>query len=159
MEWPHGTSPVVVARRVLEELGISESQRRIFISYKREDGLLAAEQLFDHVGKHGSVPSLIGSLSRRGRTFRRPSPTHLRTSRSCCFLRHPAHMSPWVFYEVDYTLSHGMGIHIVTWPGRPAKIPGSDGLARQSLQEAGSSEAEGLRRAYAGGTRPRCGRG
>lgn len=36
-----------IARVILEELGIEERQRKVFISHKRQDGLLMAEQLHD----------------------------------------------------------------------------------------------------------------
>ena len=34
-----------------------------------------------------------------------------------------AHASDWVFLEIDYALSHTMGILIVQWPGDPEPLP------------------------------------
>jgi hypothetical protein len=42
---------------LLEELGIEDKQRRVFISHKRDDGLGAAEQLHDRLMHHGFVHS------------------------------------------------------------------------------------------------------
>ena len=44
-----------------------------------------------------------------------------------------ANTSDWVFDEVDYALSHTMGILIVSWPGEPVPVPGSHGLPRLEL--------------------------
>lgn len=44
-----------------------------------------------------------------------------------------AHTSEWVFDEVDYALSHQMGILILQWPGDPQNVPGSNRLPRLTL--------------------------
>ncbi len=44
--------------------------------------------------------------------------------------------SHWVFYEVEYALSHAMGIAIVRWPGKVPELPGTSGLPRVQLEAA-----------------------
>jgi hypothetical protein len=47
-----------------------------------------------------------------------------------------AHSSDWVFDEVDYALSHAMGMVIAAWPGDVAPVPGSIGMRRFALAPA-----------------------
>ena len=46
-----------------------------------------------------------------------------------------AHLSDWVYDEIDYALAHSMGLLILQWPNGPTPIPGSLGLPRISLSE------------------------
>jgi hypothetical protein len=136
-EWrgPEGASRL--ARLVLEELGIEERQRRVFISHKREDGLLAAERLFEHLAKHGFDPFIDRFDIRGGADVQASIGDALEKHAFLLLLETPlAHSSEWVYDEVDYALSHAMGLHIVTWPGSPREVPGSSRLPRQYLTSA-----------------------
>lgn len=79
---------------LLEELGIEDKQRRVFISHKRDDGLAAAEQLHDRLTHHGFIPFIDRFAIRRRRVSKRPSPTRLRTMLSFCYSRPRWHTRP-----------------------------------------------------------------
>jgi len=136
-EWVGGDAPQRLARLLLEELGIEERQRSVFISHKREDGLLAAEQLHEHLSKHGFDPFIDRFDIRTGIDVQATIADALEARAFLLLLETPlAHTSEYVFDEVDYALSHTIGLHIVTWPGGPTEVPGSSRLPRQQLTPA-----------------------
>ena len=55
-EWSGSSASTRLARKLLEELGIEDRRRRVFISHKRDDGLAAAEQLHDFLSHYGFEP-------------------------------------------------------------------------------------------------------
>lgn len=143
--WDGPKAATRLARLLLEELGIEEQQRSVFISHKREDGLLAAEQLYDHLSKNGFEPFIDRFDIRIGADVQATIADALEARAFIVLLETPlAHTSEWVYDEVDYALSHTMGIHIVTWPGNPQAIPGSARLPRQFLTTADLMTSKGF---------------
>ena len=135
--WNDSEGTKRLVRLLLEQLGIEDSQRRVFISHKREDGLGAAEQVHDRLTHHGFVPFIDRFAIRSGERVQDAIADALERHAFLLLLETPeAHESPWVFDEVDYALSHAMGILIVSWPDGPAPVPGSIGLPRYSLTAA-----------------------
>lgn len=133
-EWS-GDEPALRLTRVLfEELGIEEGQRRVFISHRRSDGLAAAEQLHDALTHVRFDPFIDRFAIRPGESVQERIADALEQFAFILLLETPeAHESDWVFDEVDYALSHTMGIAIVCWPDRPTPVPGSHGLPRLHL--------------------------
>lgn len=134
--WSGEDPEVRLARFVLEQLGIEESKRKVFISYKREDGLMAAEQLRDLLSKARFEPFIDRFNIRPGEDVQATIGDELEKHAFMLLLETPlAHSSDWVYDEVDYALSHAMGITIVRWPGNPPEVPGSVGLPRVQLAD------------------------
>ena len=134
VEWSGEDPAVRVARILLEELGIEDRQRRVFISHKREDGLGAAEQLHDVLSHHGFQPFIDRFAIRPGERVQDYIADALEDHAFLLVLETElAHRSAWVYDEVDYALSHAMGILIVQWPGDPPPVPGSPRLPRIAL--------------------------
>lgn len=134
--WSHSDGGRGLARRVLEELGIEEKQRRVFISHKREDGLGAAEQLHDALSHVRFSPFIDRFAIGGGDRVQEVIADALEDHAFLLLLEtHLAHASDWVFDEVDYALSHTMGILILQWPGDPRPVPGSNNLPRFRLAE------------------------
>jgi hypothetical protein len=132
--WDDAESARRLSRVLLEELGIEDRQRRVFISHKREDGLGAAEQLHDRLTHHGFVPFIDRFAIRSGERVQDTIADALEDHAFLLLLETPeAHASEWVFDEVDYALSHTMGTLILQWPGDPAPVPGSIRLPRLRL--------------------------
>ncbi len=122
---------------LLEELGIEDKQRRVFISHKRDDGLGAAEQLHDRLTHHGFVPFIDRFAIRSAARVQETIADALEDHAFLLLLETPlAHTSDWVFDEVDYALSHTMGTLILRWPNDPEPVPGSKGLGREQLTAA-----------------------
>lgn len=133
-EWGGEDPAARLARTLLEELGIEDRRRRVFISHKRDDGLGAAEQLHDALARARFVPFIDRFSIRQGYDVQEVIADALEEHAFLLLLETPhAHASRWVFDEVDYALSHAMGTLIVTWPGDPTPVPGSQGLPRVPL--------------------------
>jgi TIR domain len=133
-EWSGSDPARRLARILLELLGIEDRQRRVFISHKRGDGLWAAEQLHDELSHQRFLPFIDRFAIREGQRFQDEIADALEDHAFLLLLETPdAHDSVWVFDEVEYALSHGMGILIVQWPGEPEPVPGSHGLPRLAL--------------------------
>lgn len=133
-EWS-GTEPAKrLTRILLEELGIEDRDRRVFISHKRSDGLGAAEQLHDALSHSRFVPFIDRFAIPHGGDVQEHIADALEQYAFLLLLETPeAHLSDWVFDEVDYALSHTMGTLIVQWPGDPTPLPGSNGIPRIAL--------------------------
>ncbi|MGE3961942.1 MAG: TIR domain-containing protein [Dehalococcoidia bacterium] len=131
IDWSRG--PAHAARAVLEEIGVSDHHRRVFVSHRRSDGALAAEQAHDALS-HLRFDPFIDRYSIR------PSDDHqariaeaLEEFTFLLLLETPdASESTYVFYEVDYAMSRAMGIYIITWPGADP-TPGTTSLRRRTL--------------------------
>lgn len=136
-EWRGSQSAQGLARLLLEDLGIEDEQRRVFISHKREDGLGAAEQLHDYLSHSGFSPFIDRFAVRAGAPVQATIADALEDNAFLLLLETPlAHTSDWVFDEVDYALSHTMGTLILQWPDNPPPVPGSIGVPRLSLSDA-----------------------
>jgi hypothetical protein len=136
-EWT-GTDPSRrLARKVLEELGVEDRRRRVFISHKRDDGLAVAEQLHDFLSHHGFEPFIDRFGVGLGRDVQNEIADALEDCAFLLLIETPlAAGSEWAFWEVDYALSHQMGMHILTWPGDVPELPGTNRLLRQRLNPA-----------------------
>lgn len=122
-----------LARVVLEELGIEDRQRRVFISHRRTDGLLMAEQLHDELSHCRFKPFVDRFAIAPGEDVQTTIADALEGFAFLLLLESPdASDSEWVFYEVQYALSHYMGLCIVTFPGAP-EVPATQGLPRVQL--------------------------
>ena len=142
--WSGQDSAERLARKVLEELGIEDRQRRAFISHRREDGLAAAEQLHEGLSQNGFHPFIDRFHITPGRNVQAEIADQLEDCALLLLIETPsAHGSEWVFDEVDYALSHQLGIHIVSWPGEVTALPGTIGLPRQRLEESDLTSLKG----------------
>lgn len=136
-EWSGLEPSVRLARRLLEELGVEDRRRRVFISHKREDGMAAAQQLHDILSHHGFDPFIDRFGVGLGRDVQNEIADALEDCAFLLLLETPlAHESEWVYDEVEYAQSHQMGMHIVTWPGDPTELPGTNRWPRQRLDVA-----------------------
>ena len=125
-----------LARLLLEELGIEDSQRRVFISHKREDGLGVAEQLHDRLGQQRFEPFIDRFAIPVGEPMQERIADALEDYAFLLLVETPlAHQSRWVFDEVEYALTHSMGIMILSWPGGPTPVPGSRRMGRFTLSD------------------------
>lgn len=132
-----GTEPQrTLARVLLEELGIEDSVRRVFLSHKREDGLGAAEQLHDELSQHRFCPFIDRFALRSGVHVQEHIADALEEYAFLVLLETPqAHLSDWVYDEIEYALVHTMGSLIIEWPNNPTPIPATRGLPRFVLTE------------------------
>jgi hypothetical protein len=127
---------VAVARMLLRELGIEDRELRVFISHKREDGLWAAEQMYDELAHRAYMPFIDRFAIGPARDVQADIADALEDYAFLLLLETPlAYDSDWVFDEVDYALVRTMPIVIVSWPGDVRAVPGSAGLPRVKLDD------------------------
>lgn len=133
--WEEPGAAARLARLLFEELGVEDRQRRVFISHRREDALLMAEQLHDSLAHSHFVPFVDRFHIAAGEEVQQRIEETLEDFAFLLLVESPrAHESDWVFFELEYALAHHMGIHIVRWPGNFPPIPGSQRLPRQQLE-------------------------
>jgi hypothetical protein len=135
-EWSGDAPERRLAHVILEELGIEDRERRVFLSHKRSDGLGAAEQLHDELTHNRFVPF----IDRFSIPFGADVQAHIADAlEDFAFLlvleTQEAYLSDWVFDEVDYALSHTMGMLVVQWPDVITEIPGTQGVPRIMLAD------------------------
>jgi hypothetical protein len=144
VEWSGSEPAAKLARTVLEELGIEEPTRRVFISHRRSDALQTAEQLHDALSHRSFDPFIDRFAIRPGAVVQQQIVDAIEDFAFLLLLESPdAHQSEWVLQEVDYALSHTMGLLIVQWPGTVVPLPGTKDLPRTKLGAA-DFEADGI---------------
>lgn len=133
-EWT-GINPAQrLAHITLQQLGIEERDRRIFISHRRNDGSAVAEQLFDELSHRGFEPFVDRFNIRQGEDVQKKITNVLDDCAFLLLLETPeASDSEWVQYEVYYALAHHMGILILQWPQNPQQIPATSEFERYVL--------------------------
>lgn len=132
--WDGGVE--AIGRLCLRETGLHESTRGVFISHRRLDGLLAAEQLFEAFAKAGWTPFVDRFGIDAGTDVQQRIDEALEESAFLLLLETPsASSSPWVQHEVLYALERHLGIAIVSIPGAP-EFPATGDLPRHELANA-----------------------
>lgn len=121
-----------LARRVLMELGLTEKERRAFISYRRTDGVGMADQFFEELSKRKFTVFLDRFDVEAGRDFQHEIKESLEEIAFLLVVEPPdAYQSKWICEdEVNYALRHHMAILIITWPSTQIPIPNTEGLPR-----------------------------
>ncbi len=118
---------------ILPELGLTEKERKVFISYRRSDGLGMADQLFDILSRRGFTVFMDLYDIESGRDVQREITEYLEDIAFILVIESPkAHHSKWIYKEVNYALKHHMGVLIVRWPSA-TQIPNTEDLPRRNL--------------------------
>jgi hypothetical protein len=134
-EWSGPEPERRLAQILLEELGIEDRERRVFLSHKRSDGLGSAEQIHDELTHNRFLPFIDRFAIPPGADVQGHIADALENYAFLLVLETPeAYLSDWVFDEVDYALSHTMGTLILQWPGAITEIPGTQGVPRIRLK-------------------------
>jgi hypothetical protein len=128
---------------VVRALGLTEEGRRIFLSYRRTDTSILAEQLHTALTQHGFDVFLDRFGVKIGDNFQRRIDIELSNKAFVLILESQnVNDSPWVHHEITYALANGLAILGVALPGLPATslVRTLDGSARYRLVE---SEMDG----------------
>lgn len=127
-------SRTAVAHFLFRQLGITERQRRVFISYRRTDAYGMAVQLFERLHARGFQPFLdLFSIQ--------PAvPVQAEIEQAMCdfafllLLESPdAATSQWVQSEVDYARKERLGLLRLSWCDPNAGIPNAAGFPTKRL--------------------------
>jgi hypothetical protein len=109
-----------VSHYVLAALGLAESERQLFISYRRSDAALIAEALWHRLSERRFDVFLDRFSVPPGVDFQRQLQRELADKAFVVVIESPAAAaSPWVEYEVSYALTHQIGVMALTLPTVP----------------------------------------
>lgn len=135
--WSGAFAAEELARLILRELGLTERERKVFISYLRSDGLGIADQLFEELSKRKFTVFLDRFDVDAGRDFQHEIRESLEEIAFLLVIESPdAYQSRWICEdEVNYALRHHMAIFIITWPSTQISIPNTEGLPRIYLND------------------------
>lgn len=120
-QWRAGESAELLASEILRLVGLCEDDRRIFLSYRRTDGMALAEQLrqalidarWDVFLDRFSVPPAVDFQARLDR--------ELADKAFVLLVESPdASGSEWVDHEISFALRHRMGLMGLTLPSTTA---------------------------------------
>jgi hypothetical protein len=136
-KWVDRSAGVDLASLILRELGITESRRQVFVSYRRSDASSLSEQIFDALSRRGfDVLFDRFDVAPGERVQTRIRDALEDVSFVLLIESQEAHNSNWVFWEVQYALKHHMGLLIVTLPSTLHRVAGTDDLPREYISNA-----------------------
>lgn len=128
LRWAGPTPALRVSMHALRSLGLAEHQRRVFISYRRDESLHMGEQLWDTLSKHGFQVFLDRFGVEPGADFQQRLYEALDDKSFLLLIESPhAKDSQWVDEEVQYARKRNMGLAVLTWPqtvARNSLMPG-----------------------------------
>ena len=128
LEWPEAPPEAPAAPPVLDILrfaGLSESDRRVFISYKRSEASAVAEQLLDALRRRRFDVFLDLYSIDHGESFQAALKAELVSRAMVVLLQSPGiGESQWVMEEVHCAQANKLGLLAVAWPGSdPSRHP------------------------------------
>lgn len=122
MHWKGPESAATVVAHALRLLGLTEKQRRVFISYRRSDALKMGEQVWQVLSKNGFEVFIDRFYVDPGVRFQERLTEALSDKAFVLLIESPdVPSSNWVEYEVIYAHKHRLGFLSLTWPQTVAK--------------------------------------
>lgn len=142
-KWINNHSSINLAHIILRELGLTDKERKVFLSYRRSDGQEMANQLFDALRRKRFEVFLDEFSIEIGEDFQTKLWNTLGDYAFLVLLESPeAEESKWIFEEVNFALENDIGILVLTWPDTSVRVSNTQGLNRIKLSfhdlEAGS---------------------
>ena len=115
VDWEEDRSFAVAT--ILQWLGLTEDERRIFLSYVRRDSALVAEQLHGRMQERQFDVFLDRFSVPPGADFQRRLSEDLADKAFMLLIESEGiRDSGWVQYEINYALSHRIGVMAITLP-------------------------------------------
>ncbi len=120
---------------IFENLGLSEKDRRLFISYKRSDGSGMADQLFDMLTHQRFDVFLDRYNIEYGYEIEKKIFQAIEDKAFLLILESPeAYESDYVSKEINYALEHSLALLIISFPGVETEIENTQNLPRYYLK-------------------------
>jgi hypothetical protein len=147
-------NPGEIGEEVLRHLGLTERDRRVFLSYLRRETTPLAYQLYDELHRRGFSVFLDSFEIEHGAWVQNRIEQALQHSSFVLLLySQSVESSEWVEKEINFALAQGLGLAALALPGTencaPFKMTPSDRrlqLERSDLQTDGQLTPEGLKR-------------
>ncbi len=129
LTWESASAGPRVSAWLLRILGLTEKQRRIFVSYRRADALLMGEQIWEELTKAGFDVFLDRFGIDPAENFQERLTDRLGDKAFVLLIESPeARESRWVLHEVNYARKHQLGFLAVTWPATKTQNRFVDGI-------------------------------
>jgi len=134
-QWENMLSSRNLTSLILRELGLTEKERKIFLSYRHTDGQFIANQFFDTLTHKGFDVFLDRYSIQPGKDFPEKIWESLDEKAFILVIETiEAHLSDWLVREVIHGLKSHMGFLILTMPGVTQRIPNTKDLPRFILK-------------------------
>jgi len=135
-EWEGDSSKKKLTLTILENLGLSEKDRKVFISYRRADGLGMADQFLDILTRQGFDVFLDRYDVDIGRDFQEEIYNSIDDKAFLLVIESPrAYESEWISKEIHYALRNHITVMILKWFNTTISIEDSKDLRRIELKE------------------------
>ena len=121
--WNDHDSSRELAGIILENLGLTEKERKVFISYRRSDGTGFAEQLFDKLHRAGFRVFKDDYSIEHGREFQKALLQNMDEIGYLVFVEtEESHSSPWILQELNYAVKKHYGVAVIRFETLSASI-------------------------------------
>jgi hypothetical protein len=142
MEW---NGPSEIAEEVLRHLGLTERDRRVFLSYLRRETTPLAHQLYDELHRRGFFVFLDSFEIEHGERVQDRIEQALHETAFVLLLYSPSvEASGWVEKEINFALTHRLGMMALALPGAANRMPFRMTPGDRRIQlEAGDLDASG----------------
>lgn len=125
-----------LTKRILENLGLNEKERRVFISYRRVDGLGVANQLHDLLSRRRFNVFLDKYDIDIGRDVQQEIYEAIEKNAFLIVLEtQRAHESIWVKDEIIFALERNITVLMLTWPNVKPLMEGIEDLTHIYLSQ------------------------
>lgn len=129
LSWESAIAGQKVSAWLLRILGLTEKQRRVFVSYRRSDALQMGEQIWEVLTKAGFDVFLDRFGIDPAENFQERLTDRLGDKAFVLLVESPeARESRWVLHEVNYARKHQLGFLAVTWPATKTQNRFVDGI-------------------------------
>jgi len=123
-----------LVRKIFENLGIDEKQRRVFISYRRKDGLGMADQILDRLSRQRFNVFLDKYDVEVGHNIQQEIYESMEDKAFLVVIESPdAHNSQWISKEIIYALTHEIPVFLLSWCFEDEEISNAIGLPKRKF--------------------------
>ena len=123
-----------LVRKIFKNLGIEEKQRRVFISYRRKDGLGMADQIMDRLSRQRFNVFLDKYDVEVGHNIQQEIYEYIEDKAFLVVIESPdAHNSQWISEEISYALSHEIPVFLLSWCLEDEQISNAIGLPNRKF--------------------------
>ncbi len=121
-------------RKIFENLGIDDKQRRVFISYRRNDGLGMADQILDRLSRQRFNAFLDKYDIEIGHNIQQEIYESIEDKAFLVVIESPdAHNSKWISKEIHYALTHEIPVFLLSWCFEDEEISDAIGLPKRKF--------------------------
>ncbi len=121
-------------RKIFENLGLEEKQRKVFVSYRRKDGLGMADQVLDLLSRQRFKVFLDKYDVEVGYDIQQEIYESIEDKSFLLVIESPdAHNSKWISKEIHYALIHEIPVFLISFCSEDEEISDAIGLPKKKF--------------------------